>query len=861
MRRASASRLLREFGMKKMTGRVSSVLRLCGVLVGLELLAGPGAMESRATPLTLDPRPGRAPALDLRLRLSGFNEGPRALFTVGRGSAESDVLDADRFFDEEAAGLPGRPRAFRIELGFELPPNRTASPNKGGFLAGPRGTTPSNTVSVDPSSWELVAEILAALGPTMPVRPSVEMTTLSAQGSPPFPASDSDSQGFAAAVLQPSRPTKPLDDTQLRSAPSDDPAPASSQPDPPDRRLAPARSYGSGAPSAKVALQSRLTPKDPPTRAPQSTSRRTRPRVAPGRTAGEAKYDPPRVTSSAFDAPSRDGAEGETGDLVIGLHEEVLTETGVAWNPVRVQSVVNEGRWRIEGQGTRVVVEERVLNRGSILVSSQASFTKQDFAVVNDGTIVVDGGSTFRDKSIINAARDDAWFYVSEQSSVVAANEFVAGDGSSFTGWVEISEDSRLSAGLAVLGKFGTGILHAADSQLDVSSSLILGNREGSRGELYLDASDLDVRGAMILGENNNSSAVVEMVGGSTLSADSISMSKLGSAILEANDAVIDVRRDLVVGSRNGSRAEFSMANTTLTVGGDLLVAEHNGSQGILNAGSGSLVTVQGDALLGGHADAHAAVTISGGASLETSADLAINAASSVTVEQGGLHVAGETEVIGALTLEDADVAFDESVEILGSLTSAGSLVDFGEILTLASGATVRGGPGDLYRLGGDFENNLEVATDLDLSGVTVELYGSPGQGHRLDIAGEDIGSTPDGLTGNYGLYGLVLGPGQEVEIRDRTSGGNGALYLEALVLADGLGQLAGVSGDRITVYYDAENPVNAYLNRAVYAFGRDGNGALVPYFIPEPGSVCLFLIGLALLPRRAVRRFVLERP
>ena len=80
-----------------------------------------------------------------------------------------------------------------------------------------------------------------------------------------------------------------------------------------------------------------------------------------------------------------------------------------------------------------------------------------------------------------------------------------------------------------------------------------------------------------------------------------------------------------------------------------------------------------------------------------------------------------------------------------------------------------------------------------------------------------------------------------------------GALYVGALELADGLGQLAAIKGNGMNVYYDASLAANAYL--AGQSYSLSGGGLLEPVFglVPEAGSAGLLgaSLGLLVLRRR----------
>ena len=60
-----------------------------------------------------------------------------------------------------------------------------------------------------------------------------------------------------------------------------------------------------------------------------------------------------------------------------------------------------------------------------------------------------------------------------------------------------------------------------------------------------------------------------------------------------------------------------------------------------------------------------------------------------------------------------------------------------------------------------------------------------------------------------------------------------------------GLGELANIS-DSHNIYYDANDPANAYLNDKIYSL--NGGGFLLPAsglgVVPEPGTTALVMLG-----------------
>jgi hypothetical protein len=101
------------------------------------------------------------------------------------------------------------------------------------------------------------------------------------------------------------------------------------------------------------------------------------------------------------------------------------------------------------------------------------------------------------------------------------------------------------------------------------------------------------------------------------------------------------------------------------------------------------------------------------------------------------------------------------------------------------------------------------------------------GGAHTLQLAGADLGSNHIGYDQNYSWGTLQLGAGQSLVLQDGNATAGGALYVDALLLATGLGQIASIIGNGLAIYYDPQNAANAYLNSGTYALS--GGGYIAP--------------------------------
>ncbi len=512
--------------------------------------------------------------------------------------------------------------------------------------------------------------------------------------------------------------------------------------------------------------------------------------------------------------------------LFIGAGESVFLWADKEGAPERYESVINRGSWMLAGDRVDVVVNDYVLNDGFIALVNGAIFTKPNGAIVNNGTLLIDGGATFTDRNIINATTSDAYFGVRNGSTATATDDFVAGSGQNLTGLVEVSGNSLLEAALLVLGKSGVGELFATNSVIDVENDLVLGEKDGSAGNLYLDSTMLTVGGKLKLGKDG-----------------------LGTLTAIGSDLVIG--DSVVIAEKNGSSASLLLDDSTLDIGKDFIVGKQNDTTVSIDLTGGSSFYAAGEAKIGEKKEADVTMTVRDGATFEVEEKLKINEASAVSIIDATLLAGDETEVKGVLSLSGATVLLDDKLKVEGSLLTEGSLLSIAKDFELKKDSVVLGGVGDVYQIGEDFKIGIEMATDFDLSEVTVSFVGPIGTKHKLQVRGLDVGADPDGYSDNYAFGGLHLGTGQTLELDDKVGGG-GALYIGAVILDDGISQLANIGGDPVILYYDASLPENDYLNGDTYELGNQ-SGTLTPgIIVPEPSTLGLF--GLALLLFRVFR-------
>jgi len=503
-------------------------------------------------------------------------------------------------------------------------------------------------------------------------------------------------------------------------------------------------------------------------------------------------------------------------------------------NPRNPGDSIHEGVWVVDGPHRTVWRSEGLINAGTILVANGATFIKTRDAVENNGVILVTNGASFVDRDIINAVDDDAVFIVRDASSATANRRFRAGEGAGYTAYVEVSDNSTLTARNMFIGNFGTGIMVATNSDISVSAGLTVGRQNGSLGIIELNEANLSVGGNLRIANGGDAAGVIVLQQQSRIDANSLTIAQAGSGILSVVDSVVAVTGNVKVAAGGSAIGTVVLENSTMQMAGRLDIAQQNGSIGSVTARSGSTLAATGNVRVGVRNSSTATLEIDSGSTARSGGNVLVNNNGTLTLNQGTLDAVG-----------------DLSVE--GSMFTTDSTIRIGDDFSLASGSILRGGVNDIYEISGSFNNDIVAVADFDLSDVTIRFMAPGTPSDSVDVRGVDLGPDAFGYVDNYAIHGLSLASGRSLQLVDSGSSG-GALYVQTLVLDDGVIQLADISGDALNIYYNPALPENAYLGGLTYPLGN-GTSNLLPIGIPEPGTLFLMLLGFTCLYQRSSRK------
>jgi len=482
--------------------------------------------------------------------------------------------------------------------------------------------------------------------------------------------------------------------------------------------------------------------------------------------------------------------------------------------------LVNNGRLDTEGL---LVVTGSTTNLGLITVEQSEHF-RATAGLSNSGIVELQGGS------------------------VSGPGAFVNGPGGILRGY----------GGVTAPVSNNGGVIHATGSQLTITT-LSGGNLNG--GELRVeDGCRLHVvdtfssTGTIVLNGEN-----ADLLGGAIRS----------DGTLRGSGRVSNVVINTGVIRASGGALTLSAAGNTNDPDGRIEV--FNGAALVYSQG---LATNEGTiAMTGGTFDTNATAMTNTGSILGRG-----------TIATGGLtnddlmsFADGPTDIYGDVTNNDTINVTECTTTFFGDVTNAGGATiknqdgvvrilgnfinngtydsdpadNYFTDVGVGTAGVFTGGTGDRFFVSGDFANASAAAAAWETSDA--ELIFQGGAGHAFGMPGSDIGAFYSGLIDNYAWGALRLVAGDSLLLADGNAVPGAATYVTGLILEDGLAQIASITGNGFSIYYDPLSPDNAYLNAQTYPLA--GGGVVAPMGagqpIPEPAGLGLVGLGLLALRRR----------
>ncbi len=178
------------------------------------------------------------------------------------------------------------------------------------------------------------------------------------------------------------------------------------------------------------------------------------------------------------------------------------------------------------------------------------------------------------------------------------------------------------------------------------------------------------------------------------------------------------------------------------------------------------------------------------------------------------------------IPVEPADLATDDSTGLIELDSSTNIFTD----LNIGSGGYLIGTAGDVFVVLGNF-TNASTQNLLWSTGAAEISFKGGAAPHLITFAGTDLGPSYFGFVNNFAVGTLRLAPGQALTLGDGNATPGAALYATRVILEGGLGQVASITGNGASIYYDPTDAANAGLLAGapggVYPLA--GGGVLAP--------------------------------
>jgi hypothetical protein len=216
------------------------------------------------------------------------------------------------------------------------------------------------------------------------------------------------------------------------------------------------------------------------------------------------------------------------------------------------------------------------------------------------------------------------------------------------------------------------------------------------------------------------------------------------------------------------------------------------------------------------------------------------------------VHVNSDVTNVGEFKVSKAIVEFTGTFTNRATLSSDPSTLTFNNLSVDSTG--VIKAMDDTYIINGNFLNNSARASEWDTTQAKLVFSGNPTDGHRLALAGADLGES--GYTQNFSWGTFDVTGVTEVSLEDGNPYNTGTALYTGAALGMHISEtsdtdITNIWGNGYNIYYLTGAVGNEYLGGKTYNLVSSGKLVGV---VPEPISCLLFVLGGGALA--GVRRF-----
>lgn len=546
--------------------------------------------------------------------------------------------------------------------------------------------------------------------------------------------------------------------------------------------------------------------------------------------------------------PSGNWLTVSNGAVVSNTHSSAALTLGASGTPSNnralitgsnsqwISTGVNETKVGMYGQGNSLTIADGAFMSARLtLISDQAGSSDNLVTVADRGSILTNFNSV-----TVGAAGANGRLVVSNGGAVYAGN----------------TASDAVGAGRSAGGS-GSILVTGAESLLSTPGGVAVGSNGTLNGYGHLLVADGGIVQATRLESGYDGTGTISNRGGVfqfTTATPTISPLTAGSIVVTNG----------VIGFRAIHDAPVNLGGTSLT---NLVFQGDNSFR--LNAATNAagLASYTFDSVANtGQATNYQRLILTGKNPSWRSTALTLGAGGElVATNTAGASIGAALTNLGTVRVVNGSVAFNGNVVNLGAWITDPMTNAFNGNYTVGPAATIVAAAGDVFAFGSNFVMQ-STNRAFDMSGAIV-YFGNTNYGittgttnHLFDLAGSgalDEGSNLPQLATNFSIGRLVIAADNRLMVTGQVGGGmTNALYVGTLDLsawATNAANLtntlqAAISLPNINLYYDGNDPNNAYLGQETFSLWG-GGGSLIP--VPEPEACALLLAGILVFVRR----------